>query len=147
MQKIVVEFCYLIKKYYVCNVKNKNSMTGTAQISVILPFCNSKRTLAACVESILSQSYSHFELLVADYGSTDGSDKIINTFEDQRIRVVKRVNGYARALNSLVEQAEGKHDERRTVAKATQLYGTTFWRCSYGRICGTDRSGRREFDS
>ena len=109
MQKIVVEFCYLIKKYYVCNVKNKNSMTGTAQISVILPFCNSKRTLAACVESILSQSYSRFELLVADYGSTDGSDKIINTFEDQRIRVVKRVNGYARALNSLVEQAEGKY--------------------------------------
>ena len=84
-------------------------MVGAAQISVILPFCNSKRTLAACVESILSQSYSRFELLVADYGSTDGSDKIINTFEDQRIRVVKRVNGYARALNSLMKQAEGKY--------------------------------------
>ncbi len=99
----------LNKKTLCLQCKTNFVMKKTVPLTVILPFCNSKRTLAACVESILSQSYSRFELLVADYGSTDGSDEIINTFEDQRIRVVKRANGYARALNSLMKQAKGKY--------------------------------------
>lgn len=55
-------------------------------ISVIVPVYNSEKTLARCVDSILSQTFSDFELLLVDDGSTDSSGKMCN---DYALRIIE----------------------------------------------------------
>lgn len=58
-------------------------------ISVIVPVYNSEKTLARCVDSILSQTFSDFELLLVDDGSTDSSGKMCDDYalKDKRVHV------------------------------------------------------------
>lgn len=62
------------------------------RISVIICAYNAVRTLAACLESCLSQDRSDYEVIVVDDGSTDGSAQILDSFAG-RIRVITRSRG------------------------------------------------------
>lgn len=64
-------------------------------ISIIVPVYNAEHTLGKCVDSILSQTYSHFELLLVDDGSKDKSGAICDTYamKDSRVRVFHKPNG------------------------------------------------------
>ncbi len=64
-------------------------------ISVIVPVYNAEIYLRQCVESVLAQTYSDWELILVDDGSTDGSGLICDGFaaSDDRINVVHRSNG------------------------------------------------------
>jgi glycosyltransferase involved in cell wall biosynthesis len=62
----------------------------TPLVSVIVPVLNGERHLAACIASILRQSYRNFELIIADNASSDGTAEIIQRFDDPRIRVLTR---------------------------------------------------------
>ncbi len=70
--------------------KTKNKI-----ISVIVPVFNVVEYLPACLDSILAQSYSDFELLLIDDGSNDGSELLCDEYSnrDSRIRVVHKSNG------------------------------------------------------
>lgn len=70
-------------------------MNDTEKISIIVPVFNSEKFLERCIESILSQSYSNFELLLINDGSTDSSGNICNEYatKDSRIRVFHKPNG------------------------------------------------------
>ncbi len=59
-------------------------------ITVAIPFYNAERYLAEAIESVLIQTYTEWELLLVDDGSTDGSLKIANKYSeiDSRIRVI-----------------------------------------------------------
>ena len=59
------------------------------KISIIIPVFNSEPFLNKCIDSILSQSFNHFEILTIDDASTDGSLKILNhyTISDRRLHV------------------------------------------------------------
>ncbi|UKN01563.1 glycosyltransferase [Paracrocinitomix mangrovi] len=59
-------------------------------ISVVLPFYNAEKYLKDSIQSILSQTYTHFELLLLNDGSTDKSVEIINQFNDSRIKLHDR---------------------------------------------------------
>src|ERR1700691_640839 len=61
-------------------------------VSVVTPFHNTAPYLAQCIESVLAQSYSRFEYILADNCSTDGSGEIAETYArlDARIRLVRR---------------------------------------------------------
>ena len=48
------------------------------KFSIILPCFNSKSYINKCVDSILSQSFSDYELIVIDDGSTDGTSQILD---------------------------------------------------------------------
>lgn len=48
--------------------------------SVILPVFNAQKYLGACLDSILSQQYSDFEIIAVDDGSTDNSRKILDEY-------------------------------------------------------------------
>lgn len=63
-------------------------------ISVIVPVYNSQDTIAACIESILNQSYTDFELIIVDDGSTDDSSKICDEYinRDYRVHVIHQEN-------------------------------------------------------
>lgn len=60
------------------------------EISVIVPVYNVEKYLCQCVESILSQTYRNFELLLIDDGSKDNSGNICDEYakNDPRIRVL-----------------------------------------------------------
>ena len=56
-------------------------------LSVIVPIYNSEEHLPRCIESVLSQSFSDFELLLVDDGSTDGSGVICDAYSIKRTGV------------------------------------------------------------
>lgn len=64
-------------------------------ITVIVPVYNSETTLSRCVNSILCQTYSQFELILINDGSTDSSGSICDIFatHDSRIKVFHKKNG------------------------------------------------------
>ncbi len=80
-------------------------------ISVILPVYNQEQYVAETIESVLSQTFADFELLLHDDGSTDGSAAIIRDYaaRDPRIRASFASNaGRCGATNALVAQARGE---------------------------------------
>lgn len=64
-------------------------------VSVIVPIYNAEQSLPRCVDSILNQRFTNFELLLVDEGSTDGSGAICDAYaaRDSRIRVFHKENG------------------------------------------------------
>lgn len=80
-------------------------------VSVLMPVHNAARYLVEAVQSILGQSFTDFEFLIIDDGSTDRSRAILEQYaaRDQRIRLTSRPNtGYAVALNELLRLARGE---------------------------------------
>lgn len=80
------------------------------KISVIVPVFNTEQYLSRCVDSILCQSFTSFELLLVDDGSTDGSGSICDTYlvKDNRVRVFHKKNsGASSARNKGIFEARG----------------------------------------
>ncbi|WP_101689935.1 glycosyltransferase family 2 protein [Dysgonomonas massiliensis] len=65
------------------------------KISIIIPIYNTEQYLVECIESILNQSFSDFELILVNDGSTDASGNICDLYasKDVRIKVFHQVNG------------------------------------------------------
>ena len=81
-------------------------------ISVIVPVDRAEKYLTDCIESILRQSLSDFELLLIDDGSPDCSGTMCDTYEkkDIRIRVIHKENGgVSSARNMGLDHAQGKY--------------------------------------
>lgn len=81
------------------------------KISVIVPVYNVEQYLSRCIDSILAQTFTDFELLLIDDGSTDNSGKICDKHaeKDNRIRVFHKENGgVSSARNKGLKEAKGK---------------------------------------
>lgn len=61
--------------------------------SVIIPLYNKEKSIRSTIESVLAQSYTHFELIIVNDGSTDGSLKIVENIKDERIRIINQNHG------------------------------------------------------
>ncbi|NDK54535.1 glycosyltransferase family 2 protein [Pontibacter fetidus] len=59
------------------------------EITVLMPVYNAEKFLAVAIDSILQQSFSDLELLIIDDGSTDNSVAIVQSYTDNRIRLVR----------------------------------------------------------
>lgn len=82
-----------------------------ASISVIVPVYNVRDFLPKCIDSLLSQTFGDFELLLVDDGSTDGSSEICDRYmsEDRRVKVIHKPNGgVSSARNKGLDAAEGE---------------------------------------
>lgn len=70
-------------------------MTEQHKYSIIVPVYNAESSICRCIDSILAQSYSNFELILVDDGSQDRSGVIIDEYasKDSRIIVIHKSNG------------------------------------------------------
>jgi glycosyltransferase involved in cell wall biosynthesis len=84
------------------------------KVSVLLPVYQGDRYLRTAIESILSQTFTNFELIIIDDASTDQSTEIIGSFHDPRIRFAQNdVNlGLIATLNRAIELARGEYIAR-----------------------------------
>ena len=83
-----------------------------ATVSVIIPVFNAEKYISTCIESLISQSYSDFEIICVDDGSTDNSPRILQQymFIDSRIKIIEQKNQFAgNARNTGMEVASGKY--------------------------------------
>ena len=81
-------------------------------ISIIIPVYNVKLYLDNCIQSVIQQSYTDFECILVDDGSTDGSSEICDQWaeKDNRIIIVHQPNGgVSSARNKGLEQAKGEY--------------------------------------
>ena len=82
----------------------------TKLVSIIMPAYNGEIFIKEAVESVVAQTYSNWELIVVDDGSTDNTASIIKAYEDPRIRYVYQENrGQAAALNRGLDLARGDY--------------------------------------
>lgn len=87
-------------------------MEGRKQplVSVIIPTYNRRRLLLRAVQSALAQTVTDLEVIVADDGSTDGTEALLSSFADQRVRYLQLPHrGACAARNAGIEAACGRY--------------------------------------
>ena len=119
-------------------------------ISIIVPVYNTEKYLARCIQSILSQTYTDFELLLINDGSTDSSGAICDKYaeQDSRVRVFHKENGgVSSARNVGLNNAEGEYiifvdsDDYMKPQMCEILYNTLIREQADIVICGTEETG------
>ena len=82
-------------------------------VSILMPNFNCDKYIGAAISSVLSQTFTNFELLIIDNGSTDSSLSQIAKFEDRRIKLLRCERRGARfALNMGIEESKGDYIAR-----------------------------------
>ncbi len=81
------------------------------KFSVIVPIYNVEKYLKECIESVLNQTFTNFELILVNDGSPDNSEQICKSFlSDSRVRYIKKVNeGVAIARNYGIANSSGDY--------------------------------------
>jgi glycosyltransferase involved in cell wall biosynthesis len=78
-------------------------------VSVMMPAYNAAGYIEEAVRSMLAQTYSHWELLVVNDGSTDATADVVRQFHDPRIRLLNKKNGgESTARNMALEHSRGE---------------------------------------
>jgi glycosyltransferase involved in cell wall biosynthesis len=79
-------------------------------VSIIIPAYNNDQTIARTINSCLAQSYSDFEVIVVDNGSTDQTSAIVSDYvaKDSRIKLLHSPKGRSRARNAGLRVAQGE---------------------------------------
>ena len=78
-------------------------------VSVIMPTYNRKEVIKHAIDSVLNQTYANFELLIIDDGSEDNTIELLNSLEDDRVRILtnERKQGISFSRNECLRNAEG----------------------------------------
>ncbi|MGE4511452.1 MAG: glycosyltransferase family 2 protein [Sulfurimonadaceae bacterium] len=87
---------------------------NTPMISVVMPVYNGEKYLHEAIKSILRQTYSNFEFIILNDGSTDKTEEIILSYDDLRIRYIKNETNLqiVETLNKGISLAKGKYIAR-----------------------------------
>jgi glycosyltransferase involved in cell wall biosynthesis len=99
--------------------------------SVVIPLYNRSDSITETINSVLTQTYQNFEVVIIDDGSQDNPESVISKINDSRIRFIKQANqGGARARNRGIEEARSEYivfldsDDFFAPEKLTVLYET-----------------------
>lgn len=133
-------------------------------ISVSMPAFNAEKYLALSIKSILSQTYSNFELIIYDDGSSDKTREIILKFSDPRVKAIfSDVNeGLIFARNAIARNAKGKYlalmdaddiaepdrfEKQVTALESGQcdLCGTAYW--TFNESTGVRKNSKQRYSS
>ena len=120
-------------------------------VSIIVPIYNAEQYLRRCVDSILNQEYTDYELLLVNDGSTDASGDICEEYGDQDPRVIviqKENTGVSDSRNRALDRARGKYlqfldsddwitpDATRLFVRAAEEYGCDMVISDFYRVVG-----------
>lgn len=111
-------------------------MQARPLITIILPVFNSELTIERCIESILHQTYTNFELLIINDGSTDSSEEKakVYCYKDKRAKLFcKKNGGVSSARNVGLDNANG---EWITFADSDDFV-TSYWLENFVRLIGS----------
>ncbi len=88
--------------------------TKNIKVTVLMPVFNSELFIKAAIDSILVQTYTNFEFIIINDGSKDGSDAIIRSYIDKRIRYIdnQKNKGIVATLNEGLALSTGKYIAR-----------------------------------
>lgn len=80
-------------------------------VSIVTVTYNRGKLIGRCIKSIQQQTYRNFEHIIVDGGSTDETDEVIASFEDNRIKHIKlkENQGFFRGINIGASEAKGKY--------------------------------------
>jgi glycosyltransferase involved in cell wall biosynthesis len=77
--------------------------------SIIIPLYNKENAIESTLQSVFNQSFTNYEVIVINDGSTDKSEQKVNTFSDERLRLFSTENkGVSQARNLGISQSKGK---------------------------------------
>jgi glycosyltransferase involved in cell wall biosynthesis len=85
------------------------------KVSIVMPAYNEEKRIGRAIDSILSQSFEDFELIIINDGSSDNTENIIKEYQkkDERIILISQENsGVAKALNVGINIAKGEYIAR-----------------------------------
>lgn len=93
--------------------KNKASINGEKMselVSIIMPSYNTAPYIKETIQSVLNQTYQNWELIIVDDCSTDNTDEVVASIQDERIRYLKneKNSGAAVSRNRALREAKGK---------------------------------------
>lgn len=78
-------------------------------ISIVIPAYNHEQFVGYAIDSVLGQTYQNFEVVIVNDGSTDGTEEVIQGYEDQRIRYYYQENQDAyNTINRGISLARGE---------------------------------------
>lgn len=79
-------------------------------VSIVIPLYNKEQSICKTIESVLQQTYTDFELIVVDNGSTDGSLKEVSKIQDKRMRLLHQpIRGVSAARNMGINAANTEY--------------------------------------
>ena len=114
------------------------------KISVVMPVYNGEKYLKEAIDSILNQTFTDFEFIIIDDGSTDKTEQIIKSYDDKRILYIKNEKnlGVAESLNKGLDMAQGEYiarmdaDDISMPKRFEKQIDFMDVHCEYG-VCGT----------
>ena len=130
-------------------------------VSIVVPIYNAENYLRRCVDSILNQEYTDFELLLVNDGSTDASGDICEEYGDQDPRVIviqKENTGVSDSRNRALDRARGKYlqfldsddwitpDATRLFVRAAEEYGCDMVISDFYRVVGERLSPKGDIE-
>ena len=130
-------------------------------VSIIVPVYNAESTLPRCVDSILTQQYTDFELLLVDDGSTDSSGSLCDGYaaQDARVRAFHQENaGVSSARNLALDRARGTYlqfldsddwitaDATRSLVRAAEAHRCDLVIADFYRVVGERLSRKGDID-
>lgn len=128
-------------------------------VSVVIPTYNRAHTIAAAIRSALRQTFADFELIIADDGSTDGTEQAVTALGEPNVRFIRKANGgCSSARNFGVANAAGKYvafldsddewDPRWLATTVAIMEGNSAIGAVYGSLAriGADGSDHGVFD-
>lgn len=130
-------------------------------VSIIVPIYNAEQYLRRCVDSILNQEYTDYELLLVNDGSTDASGDICEEYgaQDPRVIVIQKENtGVSDSRNRALDRARGKYlqfldsddwitpDATRLFVRAAEEYGCDMVISDFYRVVGERLSTKGDIE-
>jgi len=90
-----------------CITKICLALLAMPSISVIIPTYNREQYLPRAIDSVLSQTYTGLELIIVDDASTDGTEELVKSYNDQRVKYIKlnKNSGVSTARNTGIKKA------------------------------------------
>lgn len=85
-------------------------MSEKPYLSIVIPLYNKEKQIGKTIESVLSQLFSDYELIIVNDGSTDNSLQVVGGYNDERIHILNQANaGVSAARNRGMSESKGEY--------------------------------------